>query len=504
MLATQSKTRLVGANCPGIMSPLGRCRVGFMPHMSFKEGSVGIIAKSGTLSYEAVASTVRAGLGQSLVIGSGGDPMPGTTLRDGVELLWEDPETEGIIVIGEIGGAAEMEVVEFLEERRGKPGWKPVLGLVAGKSAPPNTVMGHAGAYTSPGDPTVEEKVRSLERVGVEMVLHPGEFGVAMARALGRKLSDVELRSNGGFTQTRSFSTLRRPAARSGLHTQTRKYHLSADDTSKVFSTSLKYTLGAASSSEGIPLRLTISRPHKSPILHLGTESVPLNYLEPPTAESLASIHASLNTPISLPEFTTFVTSLLTTYKIHHLQTLTATLDSQSLTLHTPILTPDPSSPLYPSRAHPLGIVYHILPEPAEPRPKIGTLVNGAGLAMNTLDALVAYGGYPANFLDTGGKATEETVVGSLRLLVDLGVNVVFVNIFGGLTRGAVIARGVVEGVKRVREGGWKGAVVVRIRGTEEEEGQEVVRSSGLEDVYSFDGLEEAARKAIALAEERQ
>src|SRR5690606_27927292 len=130
----------------------------------------------GTLSYEAVASTSRAGLGQNLVVGMGGDPLAGTTLRDGVEFMWDDPNTEGIIVIGEIGGRAEMEVVEFLEEKKRQGGkMKPIMGLVAGKIAPAGTTMGHAGAYFTPGDPTVEEKIRAWKNAGIEVVAHPGE-----------------------------------------------------------------------------------------------------------------------------------------------------------------------------------------------------------------------------------------------------------------------------------------------------------------------------------------
>lgn len=158
ILKTQSKTRLVGANCSGIINPLTRTRVGFMPHPSFLPGRVGIVAKSGTLSYEAVSSTTRAGLGQSLVIGVGGDWIAGTTLIDGVQVLLEDEATEGIVVIGEIGGNTEIGVAEIVKAWRGKP--KPVMGLIAGLTAQQGRVMGHAGAVMGVGDVSPRQKIR--------------------------------------------------------------------------------------------------------------------------------------------------------------------------------------------------------------------------------------------------------------------------------------------------------------------------------------------------------
>ncbi|RPA96944.1 succinate-CoA ligase, partial [Choiromyces venosus 120613-1] len=187
ILKTQSRSRLVGANCPGIINPAARCRVGFMPHKVFTPGVVGIVAKSGTLSYEAVASTSRAGLGQSLVVGMGGDWIAGTTLVDGVKFFLEDEGTKGIVVIGEVGGDVEMRVVALLEEVKGRNGGaltKPVMGLVAGLTAQEGKVMGHAGAIRAPGDPTVEEKIKALSRAGVEMVSQPAQFGPGMVKLL--------------------------------------------------------------------------------------------------------------------------------------------------------------------------------------------------------------------------------------------------------------------------------------------------------------------------------
>lgn len=159
ILKTQSKTRLVGANCPGIINPLTRTRIGFMPHPSCLPGCIGIVAKSGTLSYEAVSSTTRSGLGQSLVIGVGGDWIAGTTLIDGVQVLLEDEATEGIIIIGEIGGNTEIEVAYILKEWRGKP--KPVMALIGGLTVQEGRVMGHAGAVMGVGDVGPKEKIKA-------------------------------------------------------------------------------------------------------------------------------------------------------------------------------------------------------------------------------------------------------------------------------------------------------------------------------------------------------
>ncbi|KAI8676121.1 hypothetical protein LRP88_11601 [Fusarium phalaenopsidis] len=186
VLRTQNKTRLVGANCPGIIAP-EQCRIGIMPHKQYSRGSIGIVSKSGTLSYEAVGSTTRAGLGQSLVVGMGGDMMPGTTLVDGLKLFFDHPETEGIVVIGEIGGEAELRAAEVIREyRKYTPNPKPIIAMVAGKTAPLGRIMGHAGAVLTSGDVTAEAKAKALEESGAVVVQHPGVIGEAMRSLLGR------------------------------------------------------------------------------------------------------------------------------------------------------------------------------------------------------------------------------------------------------------------------------------------------------------------------------
>ncbi|KAI4221665.1 MAG: hypothetical protein L6R36_006729 [Xanthoria steineri] len=189
-LRTQSASRLVGPNCPGIIAPLAKCRIGIMPHLQYHAGCVGIVSKSGTLSYEAVGATTKAGLGQSLCIGVGGDMLPGTSLREGLEALLRDEGTKGIVLLGEIGGEAELEAAAFLQEWKrdvvrmgGKR--KPVVGMITGKTAPRGKVMGHAGAVAG-GFPTAYDKIRALEAAGVTIAVHPGEIGNLM-RALLEK-----------------------------------------------------------------------------------------------------------------------------------------------------------------------------------------------------------------------------------------------------------------------------------------------------------------------------
>ncbi|MEJ5054087.1 succinate--CoA ligase subunit alpha [Sphingobacterium sp. MYb382] len=178
---SDKKSRLIGPNCPGIITA-EEAKIGIMPGFIFKKGKVGIVSKSGTLTYEAVDQTVKAGLGITTAIGIGGDPIIGTTTKEAVELLMNDPETEGIIMIGEIGGGMEAEAANWIKEH----GTKPVVGFIAGQTAPPGRRMGHAGAIVGGADDTAAAKMKIMRECGIRVVESPAEIGAAIAEELAK------------------------------------------------------------------------------------------------------------------------------------------------------------------------------------------------------------------------------------------------------------------------------------------------------------------------------
>ncbi|KAB8271801.1 succinyl-CoA synthetase-like protein [Aspergillus minisclerotigenes] len=533
MLQTQSKTRLVGANCPGIISAIGKCRIGFQPLPCFSPGKIGIVAKSGTLSYETVASTSRAGLGQSLCISMGGDVLAGTNFVDALKIFENDPDTEGIILVGEIGGTAEIDAAEWIKDynrRTANP--KPIMGLVGGLHAPAGRIMGHAGAWTAVGEPGAHAKYQALERAGAVMVNHPEKFGEGMKTLLNSRPRVKNTTSTNTPNQKRGLHTMRRVTLqknqRPPVSKQSRSLFIKqfqALDMLKEKSIPINET---EFSESDIFLNLTVDRTALSPCVIASTSAdfapshtskFPFPYFNTDFSSSDSPIIKCIASHLHLPETThetlaELVQALWQIFKEKEAYLLEVRVNPSTEGLEVRGARFGFDDAAFRSSGRQKEV--HSLRNPAEEvheeveaekdgivyvklqgEGSIGTLVNGAGLAMNTVDALTIHGGHCANFLDTGGKATSETVKSSFRIITsDLRVKAIFVNIFGGLTRCDMIAEGI---IMAFRDLDMSVPVVVRLRGTNEEEGQKMIAESGLP-LHAFDSFEGAAKKVITLA----
>ncbi|KAJ5682270.1 hypothetical protein N7462_005435 [Penicillium macrosclerotiorum] len=531
MLQTQSKTRLVGANCPGIISSIGKCRIGFQPLPCFAPGNVGIVAKSGTLSYETVASTTRAGLGQSLCISMGGDVLAGTNFVDGLKIFEHDPDTQGIILVGEIGGTAEMDAAEWIKDYRQRtPNPKPIMALIGGLEAPPGRVMGHAGAWAAPGESDGQTKYQALERAGAVMVNHPEKFGEGMKTLLGGTTSRVGTFHpiSGAAPRSRGYHTMRRvtPSSRTLIAEQKRTLYLKKFQAFDILKQKSIHIKEGVTNSDG-SISVSVDRTALSPCIIVSPGSgfdpvqshrFPFSYTQASFDNNtiISEVASRLGLPASAKgQLEDLVQALWEIFKEKEafiLEVQVGTSADGALEVHGARFGFDDAAFRSSGRQediHLLRAKEEEVPEEVEAEKdgivyvklqgegSIGTLVNGAGLAMNTVDALTIHGGHCANFLDTGGKATSETVKSSFRIICsDPRVKAIFVNIFGGLTRCDMIAEGIIMAFQDLD---MKVPVVVRLRGTNEELGQKMIAESGLP-LHAFDGFEDAAKKAISLA----
>lgn len=520
ILRTQSKTRLVGANCPGIINTWGRCRLGFQPLPFFKEGNIGIVAKSGTLSYEAVASTTRAGLGQTYGISMGGDVLAGTNFVEAFEIFEHDEKTEGIILVGEIGGRSEIDAAEWIREyKKRTPNPKPFMAVIGGVESPVGRVMGHAGAWRSPGEATAREKIAILEKEGVVVVDHPEKLGEGMKKLLAQRGSGSggKTASGPGAMQKRGYHTMRtRPTAAKSNNLQPlsqqrsliikpyQAFDLLKDRGVKVAEEA------SASDAGGKMLAISIDRSRRMPCVVASPTSDPSKVFKESRRFPFeyGSKDASSDAMVdrvaerlnvgseTKPALKKLIEQLVDLYMSKEAAVLRTTIDitdSGEVTVTGAQFRFDDAAYRSSKRQKDIHDLRDLEAEVKEEldaekegmayvkmegEGTLGTIVNGAGLAMNTVDALIARGGHPANFLDTGGKATSETVKACFKIVSsDPRVKAIFVNIFGGLTLGDMIANGILMAFKDLD---LKVPVVVRIRGTNEAEGQKLIQDSGL------------------------
>ena len=477
----------------------------------------------------------------------GGDIIAGTNIVDGLKVFEADPETEGIVIVGEVGGRAEEDAAEWIKDylkRVSKP--KPIAALVAGLNAPVGRIMGHAGAWAARGERTAQEKYRILQDAGATMVDHPENFGTTMKTLLSQSGRDVSRITGNPADQKRGYHTSmrrgpvvrpRRPTLSSATtqQQQNRSLYIRPVQAPRILEDYIENLEGVTLTSDTAPpdafyIGLTVDRSERQPCIRTSpttdisqfrekAKRFPFDQREAPPQSLIKAAIEHLEAPSANEQLSHLIRSLSKMYKDKEAVTISGSISigqNGNLKLHAPsmILQFDDSAFKSSKRQqdiHSLRQKEREQPEEVEAEKdgivfvrmeeedaNIGTLVNGAGLAMNTVDALRNHGGKATNFLDTGGKATSETVKKSFELILkDSRVKVIFVNIFGGLTDGAMIANGILLAFKEVDMKNVP--VVVRIRGTNEEVGQKTIAESGL-DLEAFDGFAEAAKRVVDIA----
>ncbi|TQB68111.1 hypothetical protein MPDQ_004016 [Monascus purpureus] len=466
----------------------------------------------------------------------GGDMLAGTNFVDALKIFENDPDTGGIILVGEVGGTAELDAAEWIADynrRCANP--KPIMALVAGMQAPRGRVMGHAGAWAAPGEPDARKKYKALESAGAVMVHHPENFGEKMKGLLSKNTSRFGTTSTSTpLSHRRGFHT-RRQLSPTSYHrrlslTQVRTLYVTQFQALDMLKEKSIPVNEMTASPDDISISVTIDRTALSPCV---IASPSPNPDEGSYARKFPFDYASASVK-EAPFINAIVSHLHLSGTSQAHAALASLIDSvwqifkekEAFLLETRVnVSPEGKLEVRGARfgfddaafrssgrhgdVHRLrdkaeevweeveaekdGIVYVKLAGGGS----IGTLVNGAGLAMNTVDALTLHGGHCANFLDTGGKATSETVKSSFRIISsDARVKAIFVNIFGGLTRCDMIAEGI---IMAFRDLGMEVPVVVRLRGTNEEIGQKMIADSGLR-LHAFDSFENAAKKVVSLA----
>lgn len=476
----------------------------------------------------------------------GGDIVAGTNLVDALKVFEKDDETQGIVLIGEVGGKAEEDAADWIKDylqREKNP--KPIAALVGGKCARLSTIMGHAGAWAARGENDSHQKYSVLQEAGAKMVDHPENFGGVMKTLLSQSGRDVnKIQRNAQANQKRGYHTLRRsiasgPALRPRHQAQQlRGLHIAPELTpvplypylSKISGLSLALD---EAPKDGYYIGIIVDRTERCPCIVVAptadpsaidarVKRFPYDWQQGPTESVISAAVEYLqieSQQTAKQQIIRLIACLANMYKEKEAIILSGCVSvggSGNLKLHQPSLTLMFDDAAYRSTKrqediHRLRQKDQEVPEEVEaekdgivyvkfddPDGNIGTLVNGAGLAMNTVDALKLHGGRATNFLDTGGKATSETVKKSFELILqDPRVKVIFVNIFGGLTDGGMIANGILLAFKEVDMKNIP--VVVRIRGTNEEVGQKTIAESGL-GLDAFDKFEDAAKRVIELA----